>query len=148
EQSLLAFDADLVEQDVPAVAQQVVVLHRGRGYPGVPARGRVESTMNARRAGTRARATQMAKRPHGAGVACGLRGGRSVGLRVFGLALDLGLRDDDRLALEAIERLLQREVLAAAELGQRLRPGLGVGRGGLLELLDGFVARLVAVRVL
>src|SRR6187431_1683409 len=80
----------------------------------------------------------------------GVRGGvcrpRSVGRR-FGLALDRGLAHQDRLALEAVQRLDELEVLGAAELDRRARRAVAGCRLGL-ELLARFLARLLAGLVL
>jgi hypothetical protein len=66
--------------------------------------------------------------------------GRLVGL---GLALVGGLAGHHRQAAQLVQRLLQREVLGAAELGQRLGRLLALGRL-LLELLARFLAGLLA----
>ena len=95
EQPLLAFDADLVEQDVARVAQQLVVVHAPMHDANKerPARARAFSWAAAR---------------------------RSVRRSASALRSVIGLADQHRLALQVVQRLRELEVFGAAELGQRL----------------------------
>src|SRR5882672_5981846 len=74
---------------------------------------------------------------------CTMSSVRRFGL---GLALDGGLADHHRLALQAVQRLGELEVFGAAELRRRLQRGRGGGRlgGFVFELLARFLARLFA----